>query len=100
MKQGARLTLAAEHRKVQSLHFPVSKIRSEADISLLDDQPYGALRHGIFTAHQMGGLCMGSDPKICSQQPTDTIVSAIYCRRWVGIPDVSELTHQKHLRSK
>jgi choline dehydrogenase-like flavoprotein len=37
-------------------------LRSEADLPLLDAVPYGAHKHGIFTAHQMGGCAMGADP--------------------------------------
>ena len=36
---------------------------SAADIKLLTKKEYGALKHGIFTAHQMGGLAMGNDPQ-------------------------------------
>ena len=63
MKQGARLALAAGATTVHSLHFPGVQMKSEADLEKLDTQPYGALHHGIFTAHQMGGLGMGIDPK-------------------------------------
>lgn len=63
MKQGARLALAAGATTVHSLHFPGVQMKSEADIEQLNTQPYGALHHGIFTAHQMGGLGMGIDPK-------------------------------------
>lgn len=62
MKKGAELMLASGAEKVQSLHYPGVSMRSTDDISKLDAQPYGALHHGIFTAHQMGGLTMGSDP--------------------------------------
>ena len=61
--------LASGAEVVQSLHYPGVAMRSMADISLLDTQPYGALHHGIFTAHQMGGLTMGSDPTMTVVDP-------------------------------
>ena len=63
MKRGAELALASGAKRVQSLHFPGVSMESTADIDHLDGVSYGTLHHGIFTAHQMGGLCMGSDPK-------------------------------------
>ena len=69
MKKGAELMLASGAEMVQSLHYPGVSMRTVDDIALLDTQPYGALHHGIFTAHQMGGLCMGSDPKISVVDP-------------------------------
>ncbi len=62
MKRGAELTLASGAKMVQSLHFPGVQIKNTSDIDKLDDVSYGSLHHGIFTAHQMGGLCMGNDP--------------------------------------
>ena len=32
------------------------------EIHKLDNAEYGTLKHGLFSAHQMGGLTMGSDP--------------------------------------
>jgi len=58
----ARIQLAAGAREVRSLHFESVRIRSEADLPLLEKAPYGALRHAITTAHQMGGCAMGADP--------------------------------------
>ena len=69
MKKGAELMLASGAEVVQSLHYPGVSMRSVDDIALLDTQPYGALHHGIFTAHQMGGLAMGSDPKTSVVDP-------------------------------
>lgn len=62
MKRGAELALASGAHMVQSLHYPGVSMRSTADINKLDDAPYGTLHHGVFTAHQMGGLAMGADP--------------------------------------
>ena len=58
----ARLHLAAGAREVGSLHANPIRVRSEADLDLLDAAPYGALQHAIFSAHQMGGCAMGPDP--------------------------------------
>ena len=57
------LALASGAKKVQSLHLDPVSIHQKSDLALLDRKKYGALEHGIFTAHQMGGLAMGSDPK-------------------------------------
>ncbi|AKU93259.1 GMC family oxidoreductase [Vulgatibacter incomptus] len=58
----ARIQLAAGAREVRSLHLEPVTLRSEADLPLLERAPWGALRHSIFTAHQMGGCAMGADP--------------------------------------
>ncbi|MEY3013961.1 MAG: hypothetical protein RIT45_2696 [Pseudomonadota bacterium] len=58
----ARLHLAAGAGGVTSLHLDPVVVRSEADLPSLAAAPYGALEHGIFTAHQMGGAAMGRDP--------------------------------------
>ncbi|HWV39172.1 MAG TPA: GMC family oxidoreductase [Vulgatibacter sp.] len=59
----ARIQLAAGSREVHSLHTDPVILRSEADLPRLEAAPYGALRHSIFTAHQMGGCAMGADPE-------------------------------------
>ncbi|HEY0838741.1 MAG TPA: GMC family oxidoreductase, partial [Vulgatibacter sp.] len=59
----ARIQLAAGSRDVASLHLDPVRLRSEADLPRLEAAPYGALRHAIFTAHQMGGCAMGADPE-------------------------------------
>jgi choline dehydrogenase-like flavoprotein len=58
----ARIALAAGARGVHSTHLPIVTVRSEADLPGLRNAPYGALEHGIFSAHQMGGCAMGPDP--------------------------------------
>jgi len=58
----ARIELAAGAREVWSLHLDPIPVRSEADLPRLEAAPYGALKHAIFTAHQMGGCGMGKDP--------------------------------------
>ena len=57
-----RISFAAGAGEVGTLHNTPLKLRSEADLPLLDTVPYGAFEHSIFTAHQMGGCGMGSDP--------------------------------------
>ena len=64
MKVCARIELAAGAKVARSLHVDGAvEIRTEADISKLDGAAYGSLKHAIFTAHQMGGCRMGTDPK-------------------------------------
>lgn len=58
----AQITLKAGAEFARTGHLDPVVLRSEADLPLLDAVPYGAHKHGIFTAHQMGGCAMGSDP--------------------------------------
>ena len=58
----AELGLAAGASVCHTLHTQGLQIRSRDDLSLLSRKKYGSLEHGIFSAHQMGGLPMGSDP--------------------------------------
>ena len=53
---------AAGADQVTSLHHPMTRMESKADIAKLDERKYGSLEHQIFTAHQMGGCAMGPDP--------------------------------------
>lgn len=62
IKNMARLQLAAGAREVLTLHEDPIVIRSEADLSRIDDAPFGPNRHALFSAHQMGGCPMGEDP--------------------------------------
>ena len=59
----ARLQLAAGAREVMTLHETPISIRSEADIARIADAPFVANGHTLFSAHQMGGCPMGSDPR-------------------------------------
>ena len=52
----AELALSAEFSDRTLTSYKPDRITSSNDISMLDSQPYGSLHHGIFTAHQMGGL--------------------------------------------
>jgi choline dehydrogenase-like flavoprotein len=59
----ARLQLAAGAREVMTLHETPIVIRTEADIARVADAPFVANGHTLFSAHQMGGCAMGSDPR-------------------------------------
>jgi choline dehydrogenase-like flavoprotein len=59
----ARLQLAAGAREVMTLHETPIVIRGEADIARIADAPFVANGHTMFSAHQMGGCPMGSDPR-------------------------------------
>ena len=61
-KSLARLGLAAGASVCHTLHIKGLQIKSDNDIEKLTNQAYGSLEHGIFSAHQMGGLPMGKDP--------------------------------------
>ena len=58
----AKIALAAGAKRVDSTHHPIVTVKKEADLARLRAAPYGALKHGIFSAHQMGGCAMGPDP--------------------------------------
>lgn len=58
----ARIALAAGAEEAVSTHFPNISVGGEADMPRLREARYGALEHGIFSAHQMGGCAMGPDP--------------------------------------
>jgi choline dehydrogenase-like flavoprotein len=59
----ARLQLAAGAREVMTLHETPIVIRGEADIARIAEAPFVANGHTLFSAHQMGGCPMGSDPR-------------------------------------
>lgn len=58
----ARVLLASGAQLVRSLHNQPVELRSEADLPALAAMPVAANRVSVFTAHQMGGCPMGSDP--------------------------------------
>ncbi len=68
MQDLARIHLAAGAELAGSLHQTPVVMRRDADVRLLEDAAYGAHAHRIFSAHQMGGLCMGADP---ARHPVD-----------------------------
>ncbi len=59
----ARLQLAAGATEVMTLHDQPLTIRSEGDIAQIARAPFGPNLHSMFSAHQMGGCAMGSDPR-------------------------------------
>jgi len=63
IKNMARLLLAAGATEVITLHEAPIVIRREADLDALDRAQFGANRHALFSAHQMGGCAMGGDPR-------------------------------------
>ena len=62
MEALARVHLANGALRVTSLHVPPVIIAVEHDLPALRAAPLGPNRCGVFTAHQMGGCRMGSDP--------------------------------------
>ena len=62
MKALAQAHLANGALRVSSLHTPAVTLRSGNDLAALDAAPFGPNRCAVFTAHQMGGCRMGSDP--------------------------------------
>ncbi len=59
----ARVHLAAGAEETISLHHEPVRLTSVVDLPQLAAKPYGAHQHTIFSAHQMGGCAMGSDPR-------------------------------------
>jgi len=62
MKAIARIHLANGAREIVSFHAEPLRIASESDLARIDEAPLGPNRVSVFTAHQMGGCRMGSDP--------------------------------------
>jgi choline dehydrogenase-like flavoprotein len=58
-----RIHLAAGATTVITLHGKSVQVSSESDLNRLEAASYGPHEHVIFTAHQMGGMAMGADPK-------------------------------------
>jgi len=59
----AQVHLAAGAREAVSLHVDPVRVGSAAELGRLDAAAYGAHKHAIFSAHQMGGCVMGADPQ-------------------------------------
>ncbi|HZX93297.1 MAG TPA: GMC family oxidoreductase [Myxococcales bacterium] len=62
MKAMARIHLANGAREIVSFHAQSVRLRKESELSQLDAAPVGPNRLAVFTAHQMGGCRMGTDP--------------------------------------
>lgn len=56
-----RVHLAAGARSLTTTHVDPVVLTTEADLPAVAAAPYGALEHGIFSAHQMGGCTMTGD---------------------------------------
>lgn len=65
----ARAQLAAGAKKAMTLHNDPIVLTTEADLARLEAAPYGLLEHQMFTAHQMGGCTMGTDPRTSVVDP-------------------------------
>lgn len=59
----AELSFAAGAQQVATTHPQPRFLGSLAELGQLEQAPYGALEHAIFTAHQLGGCAFGSDPQ-------------------------------------
>ena len=68
-KSLAQLSIAAGAKRCHTMHVQGPVIENQSDISKLDTHEYGALKHGVFSAHQMGGLPMGRDPNVSVVNP-------------------------------
>jgi len=55
----SKVHFAAGARQVATLHTSPVVMETEADVSRLAQAEYGAMKHAIFSAHQMGGCSMG-----------------------------------------
>jgi choline dehydrogenase-like flavoprotein len=55
----AQVLFAGGAKTVHSLHLEALSMRRASDVEALQKKPYGALKHAIFSAHQMGGCAMG-----------------------------------------
>lgn len=70
MQNLARIQLAAGAARVGSGHVPPIEIGSEADVAKLAEASYAAHDVTVFTAHQMGGCLMGTDPAASVVDPS------------------------------
>lgn len=57
------LHFAAGCKEAYTLHEETINLRTKADRTRLDSASYGNLDLAVFSAHQMGGCAMGSDPE-------------------------------------
>lgn len=62
MESLLRIQLAAGCADATTAHIDPLRVTSADQLSGLNEREYGAHRHAIFTAHQMGGCPMGTDP--------------------------------------
>ena len=60
----AQVELEAGVKKAVTLHVDKVEIESKSDLGKLKDAQYGALKHAIFSAHQMGGCAMGGNREL------------------------------------
>ncbi len=70
MKAMARIHLANGAREIVSFHAEPVSIKKESDLLRLDAAPVAPNRLSVFTAHQMGGCRMGTDPARSVVDPT------------------------------
>ncbi|MBV9108108.1 MAG: GMC family oxidoreductase, partial [Gemmatimonadetes bacterium] len=62
MAAAARVHFAAGAREVLTLHARETRLRSEAELGILDRRPYGANQLGVMSAHVNGTCRLGTDP--------------------------------------
>jgi choline dehydrogenase-like flavoprotein len=62
-KMLARVHLAAGAEEAFSLHADPVRMKTEKDVAKLDDAAWQPNRVPVYTAHLMGGACMGKDPE-------------------------------------
>ena len=63
MKALVQVHLANGAQRISTLHTePIDFTQQQRDLSLIDRAPLGPNRLAVFTAHQMGGCRMGTDP--------------------------------------
>ena len=90
------LQLAAGRGRSLASHATRWSSRSEADLRSSSAAPYGALEHGIFTAHQMGGCAMGEDRDPAWWTPRCATTSAQPVRgRWLGVSHLARREPQR-----
>lgn len=63
VKAMARVQLASGAEASMTTHDPPCILRTEADIARIDGYPFATNRAVVFSAHVMGGLGLGDDPK-------------------------------------
>lgn len=69
IEAAARMHFAAGAREVVTLHSPLLRLRSAADLGLVARRGAAANRLGLFSAHVNGTCRMGSDPRTSGCSP-------------------------------
>jgi choline dehydrogenase-like flavoprotein len=69
IKAAARLHFASGAREALTLHAVETRIRSEAELGIVDRRPFGPNQLGVMSAHVNGTCRLGADPRTSGCTP-------------------------------